>query len=379
MTLLMAVAMPPPTTGQATANVAMYKSFEARLPGIKLADTSPGKLKRGIGYHLKRMLGVVRACMAIVRHVVPLYRERHFYTVYESGFGVIYNYILVSLARIAGYNIMIHHHTSAHSQSHRHEFALLANIAGRQAKHIVLGEAMRDDLFRLYPAVNNIVVLNNAIHVTAPESTDPSATVRDRCVRIGLLSNLFFEKGLDVVIDSVWQAIQAGGDITLVLAGPVVGQQASDCIREAQTRFGDRLKNLGPVSGSGKDEFFRGIDIFFFPSRYKYEAQPLVVLEAMSYGLPSVVTDRGYMKELVADCGVVIDLEASPVERAAEALLDLAQNSVSRAAIGERARRRFWEMREESHDRLETFIRSIDGIPEMTRQEASCSRMSYRE
>lgn len=69
-------------------------------------------------------------------------------------------------------------------------------------------------------------------------------------------------------------------------------------------RMPDSVEWVGPVSGGDKDAFYRSLDVFVFPSEYRFEAQPLVVLEALSYGVPCLVTDQGYMGELVQKTGI---------------------------------------------------------------------------
>jgi glycosyltransferase involved in cell wall biosynthesis len=112
-------------------------------------------------------------------------------------------------------------------------------------------------------------------------------------VQVGFLSNLNPEKGLNVVIDAAIRCHERGLDIEFVIAGPTVGAEAADDISWARKSFGDFIEIRGPVSGQAKAAFFETVDVFLFPSRYRCEAQPLVSLEAMSYGLPIIALCRG--------------------------------------------------------------------------------------
>ena len=56
---------------------------------------------------------------------------------------------------------------------------------------------------------------------------------------------------------------------------------------------------MGPVYEEQKHQAFTSADLFCLPSYT--EAFPLVVLEAMSYGLPCIATDVGAVKEAVVE------------------------------------------------------------------------------
>ncbi|MFA6189058.1 MAG: glycosyltransferase family 4 protein [Sulfuricurvum sp.] len=64
----------------------------------------------------------------------------------------------------------------------------------------------------------------------------------------------------------------------------------------------------GFVNGEQKRTLFENAHLFIFPTRYENEAFPLSLLEAMSYGLPSLATDEGSIPYILdAQSGVIID------------------------------------------------------------------------
>jgi glycosyltransferase involved in cell wall biosynthesis len=64
---------------------------------------------------------------------------------------------------------------------------------------------------------------------------------------------------------------------------------------EAQVKF------LGVVTGEEKIRLFKSSDVFVLPTYFYLEGQPVVILEAMAAGLPVITTDRGSIKEMIAD------------------------------------------------------------------------------
>lgn len=263
---------------------------------LEVIDTSPGSLQKGIRYHRKRMTAIVlRALPAIL-----IGKSDVLYSVTEAGLGIFYNFLVVLSARAVRLKIVLHHHSALYAKVYHRRFDWLSRLAGGQAIHVVLDEAMARDFKARYSSVKRILVAHNAAYVRRPTVIDRG----DRKLTCGFMSNLSREKGLDLFLDFLRVARRAGLDLRAVLAGPPTSREAEKMIAEAKSEFGNSLTILGPVGGPGKEAFFKSIDIFFFPSRYKVEGQPLVILEAMSYGVPVVSSQQGYCAELVGQAGV---------------------------------------------------------------------------
>ncbi len=115
----------------------------------------------------------------------------------------------------------------------------------------------------------------------------------------------------------------------------------------------------GPVHGQAKDELLRSTDIFCFPSHYEGEAQPLAVIEAMSYGVPVVSTRWRAIPGLVEDgvTGVLVD--AHDPTGLGGALKHLLEDPARRESMSVAGRARYVErFRPDSYlDRLEALLR----------------------
>ncbi|OYU71979.1 MAG: hypothetical protein CFE32_25085, partial [Alphaproteobacteria bacterium PA3] len=55
----------------------------------------------------------------------------------------------------------------------------------------------------------------------------------------------------------------------------------------------------GAVGAEEKKRFFEAVAFFVFPTQYKNEAEPVVILEALSAGVPVVAFQRGCIAELI--------------------------------------------------------------------------------
>ncbi|QGM47142.1 glycosyltransferase family 4 protein [Methylocystis heyeri] len=350
--IVAAVALPPPLHGQSYVNATVINRLKEAGQKPIVADISPGATAGRVAYHSKRLLRVIVAVNYLFAH---RRREgRVFYSVLEAGHGIFYNFALLFLARAFSYEVFLHHHSAKHTLATSARFRALLWFAG-PVTHIVLSERMAKDLASRYAGIDRILVAHNACAVADPGETR-SRRIEGAPLTIGHLSNLSLEKGLDTVIQTVVAAREAGLDLRLVLAGPATGE-ASEAIAEAREILGNTLDFRGPVSGPSKKDFFRDIDVFFFPTRYQYEAQPLVVLEALSYGVPVIATDHGYISECLGSEECVIQ-PAAPISETLAILHTFLQPESLRKRQNA-ARARFCELRQLSlaqYDRLAADI-----------------------
>jgi glycosyltransferase involved in cell wall biosynthesis len=358
--VLALLALPPPVHGQSIVNKAIVMRLAAAdRMRTHVVDIGPARLLRGPHYHLTRIVRVFGALIQELNHARV--HHRTLYTVVDSGWGIIYNFITLGFARILRFRLVVHHHTAAHTLAVRPAFHRLARLIGRSGLHVALGPAMAADLKRLYPSVGNVIVVNNAFAVSdCREVGDRNAPSTQ--LRIGFLSNLSDEKGLNVVLDALRMARRSGLDLVLRLAGPVMTEEASARLELAKHEFGETLEVLGPVSEQAKNDFFNNTDIFLFPTSYKFEAQPLVVIEAMAHGCAIVTNARGYIVELVGDAATVVADDHDFVETVIKLCTVWSADRERLEHAQVLARGRFRELRQASENDLNRLIELIAPI-----------------
>jgi glycosyltransferase involved in cell wall biosynthesis len=180
------------------------------------------------------------------------------------------------------------------------------------------------------------------------------------------MSNLCEEKGLNIVLDLYREIVAAGWPVRLVLAGPAVDEKAAALIARSQTEFGAGCDYRGPVYGDAKAQFFADIDVFLFPSIYVNEAQPIVLFEAMSYGVPSIATARGCIPEqLEGDVatergGFVIPDEIPFIDGALEILRTWVDSPSALSAEKSTARIRAHKLHAHAAAQLDGFRRHVE-------------------
>jgi glycosyltransferase involved in cell wall biosynthesis len=131
---------------------------------------------------------------------------------------------------------------------------------------------------------------------------------------------------------------------------------ASVADRIAESGLSSQVKFLGVLTGPEKFAAFRRADLFCFPSFFNCEAFPVVLLEAMAWGLPILSTKWRGIPSIVDDGvnGFLVDPHdavalADQVER-------LARDVELRQAMGRAGRAKF--VREFTHQRCASRMRS---------------------
>jgi glycosyltransferase involved in cell wall biosynthesis len=142
------------------------------------------------------------------------------------------------------------------------------------------------------------------------------------------------EKNLGVLLEALALAVERDPLLQLVLVGdgPARGELR---VMARDLGVGDHVQFVGAVKRAEVDRYYAASDLFVFSSMT--ETQGLVVLEAMSYGLPAVAVQGGGAGEAVQDGhnGRLVRNEAAAF---AEAVLDAFSGETRYAAMSAAAR-----------------------------------------
>lgn len=110
-----------------------------------------------------------------------------------------------------------------------------------------------------------------------------------------------WQKGLDILIEAIYikHDVLKKNYIRFELYGPDERTGCIDKIKRLVDKYhvNDLVSVNGPVYGKDKEKILSYADFFVHTSRF--EGMPMAVLEALSYGVPCLVTQGSNMRELV--------------------------------------------------------------------------------
>jgi glycosyltransferase involved in cell wall biosynthesis len=358
--VLLVGTFPPPIDGMSVVNMAIRDAVERSGAALAVADTS-AKGTAGLAYHLRRLLAHLKAILLLlgprgVRHGILCHGV-------NAGLAMPYSLALVAAARLADMRIILYYHSSNYLRRRSPLLNLMVRLAGVEALHVLASEEMVRDFRQLYPTSARFQAIDNCAYVAEmmPVRTRPGDPVR-----LGLLSNLYVEKGLGLAIDTARALRRRNIPVRLILAGPLVGAEAEALAAEARRELGDAVEFRGTVLGEAKTRFYAEIDVFLFPSLYPHETQSIVVPEAMAAGMPVLVHDHGFIRNLLAGAEVdhlLLPADGSFAERAADQIVLWRGEPGRYAADAERCRRRFEELQRRGREQFARLAAELAPAP----------------
>jgi len=121
-------------------------------------------------------------------------------------------------------------------------------------------------------------------------------------IKIGHLANLSVDKGALYFVEICRYLKKRDFKFHAYIAGPFLDDEVEKEVLIAVEEI-ESLKYEGSVYGQKKEAFLSSLDVFVFPSKYRNEAEPLVLFEAGRYGVFSIGTRRGCMENVIDTLG----------------------------------------------------------------------------
>jgi glycosyltransferase involved in cell wall biosynthesis len=282
-----------------------------------------------------RVYGVLQQLVRPARYLATCVARRDavLYLALSGGRGQWLDLAYLLIGKLFRRQIYLHHHSFVYINSptrlNRCVFALVRNDA-----HIVLSARMGAALTRIYGLNPDMVkVVSNAAFYDAGE--DPRQPGEDAApLHVGFLSNITFEKGIVEFFSILRKLREDGVAYRAHIAGPCSPEARSELDRQLRTAHD--VEYLGALYGAQKEQFYRQLDVFLFPTNYVNEAEPLVIYEAMRQGVHVIACDRGSIAEMLGN-GAGLAVHRDEIVESAAARL--AQFSDDRDALAEAKRR----------------------------------------
>ena len=348
---------PPPRHGVSGVNQAVAAMGSQAELAMRCFDTAPRSLQRSFLVRLGRLGRFARAAFGVWRFSMQ-HPGAPVYFSLSGGWGLLYEAVCIAGTRCLGGKLVVHHHSFRYLDAAFWPMALLVRAAGAGASHVVLGPDMAECLRARYPAVGEVLTLSNAIFLEEFREVPLPTSL----VKVGYLANLSSAKGLDDVLDTIAASNAKGLALRFVIAGPFEDRQVERNFRERVGRMSN-LEYVGPVYGAAKETFYHGIDMIIFPTRYVHEAEPLVVLEAMSRGRPVVAYGRGCIPALLAGAGgLVVHRTERFADAAVECIARWLRDEREFVQQCESARRSFTDLRARSHEAGQILLSKLGAV-----------------
>ena len=209
---------------------------------------------------------------------------------------------------------------------------------------IRLSELTPDDA-RVLQARREYVV-PNGVADPCPHWRRPAggiAATNERPLRVLFMAMLRESKGLLVLIEACGRLAARGVPFRLEVVGQFESDEFADRVRDrvAALNLEENVRFRGVLTGAEKSAAFAQSDVFCMPTFYENEAFPVVLLEAMAFGLPVVATRWRGVPSIVDEDETGFLVETHDVDAVAARLARLADNAPLRRRMAIAAREKY--------------------------------------
>jgi glycosyltransferase involved in cell wall biosynthesis len=290
------------------------------LEYVQLLDLG-GKSRRQLGRWGGRNLADALGALGRLIGMRPWSFSLAHVPIAQNTVGLIRDMSILVVLRCLGVPYVVHLH-GGYFDKYYASAPLIMRFAARRLigaarAGLVLAPSMTSCL-ECVIAQDKIFVVGNGCGPAVPTGALDKDPQRFTVLHITTLSE---EKGTYDLLE----AARRLPDVHFVMAGPG---------HEALLPLVTDLQNVtvtGPVEGEPKRGLFASADCFVLPTKYRFEGQPIVLLEAMSAGLPVVSSRRAGIPETVP--GAVF-VEEAAVDDIVAAVTALSHDSQLCAELG---------------------------------------------
>jgi glycosyltransferase involved in cell wall biosynthesis len=259
-----------------------------------------------------------------------------------KGIGFYKDFPIALLTKLFGVKLVLHYHNKGISKIQDCFLDnLLYKFLFRNTKIILLSKSLFTDVKKYVKEENVFYCPNGIPQVMLPKRI---SLKNDEIAQLLFLSNLIESKGVFVLLEALKLLKTQGIKFQCNLVGGE-GDISSNELEEKleDLNLTDCVFYLGKKYGKDKYKIFQKSDVFILPTYYHNECFPLVLLEAMQFGLPIISTNEGGLADIVEnnETGFIVEKQ-NPTQLAVK-ITWLIKNTTKAKAMGEKGRDKFYK------------------------------------
>lgn len=285
--------MPPVITGQSLVTDTIYKILVAQNSDIYLIEldiVANSLMSKSLNY----LYFVFKFIFSVFSSPKVVY-----FPAARSLPGFLRNTFIILISKIFGHKLVIHFHCGEYNKfvaNFGRAFFLFSKWLFKKIDvYIILGESLYKNYDLILDSSKTLCIIPNGIEVL---NTHNRILFKNNSISLIFLSNLIESKGyLDVLyaVETLVNDLKLT-NVKCYFCGNFLKSSDDSLFKnidDAKNYFFEYIENhnltnnvfyLGLVNGEQKSKLLEKSDIFILPTNYATEAQPLSILEAMSYG-----------------------------------------------------------------------------------------------
>lgn len=334
---------PPPITGQSAA----FKKFvDFFLPKSRRINVSGGPKP------LSKVLKILLYSFAFIR--LPFLREKNVYYSLNSGYGLYLDLFFLIGCKLMQKRIILHHHSYGYINIKNPVVTLISNAMDDDDVMIFLSKMMLDDFESVYGLTSPSLSLNNIFQY--PDDVVLKQRVANDVLMVGYISNITVDKGFLILCDLIeLVASDKNSQCQFVIAGDFYDEESKARFDRLSANAKKIISYRGPVFGEDKSVFFSSLDILVFPTIYKNEAQPMVLVESLLHGVPVLSTNRGAISDLIGQNGGSVIDDADFINTCVSVLRSLCKSDSLLNTMSRQSHEQYLALKEISRSEVATL------------------------
>jgi len=355
--ILAVMHLPPPLHGTTLMNTYIAKSqklqemFDLRILPIQFArDVSESGR-----FSVRKLIVSVRLLLSLLKELIFFRPTLVYMTPGIAGWAFYRDLFLTSVIKLFPVKVVFHLHGKGIRDACESSIRYLCyKLFFARTEVIILSEKMLwdiKDVFKKKP-----YVLPNAL----PKCVEPNfiaGEVEQKMVRLLYLSNLTRSKGLLDLLDAleILRAEELMGFVVEIVGQPNDVSEVELNQQIKARKLESYVVYIGTQYGEEKEKRYQEADLFVLPTRD--DVFPLVILEAMQYGLPVIASDLAAISDMVEHGGTGYLIQPGNVYDLSEKMRNLIRSPVRRKQMGVSGRERF--LSQFTVDRFEECLADI--------------------
>jgi len=253
-------------------------------------------------YNIRKPLVLLKILLKLFKALLTAKFDVCYMTLTSNGSGFYKDMLIVFILKLFNNNIIYHFHNkgvAAFSKNPLNNF--LYKVCFKNTCSLLISEKLYTDIAKYVDAIN-VFYCPNGIPENKNSLFNMERIKPQKPCNLLFMSNMMAEKGVYVLLEACKLLRGNGLDFKCHFVGAWSDVTEKD-FNHAASKMGvtDRVFAHGSRYNEEKSRFFIDADIFVFPTYYHNECFPLVLLEALSYGLPIVTTPEGGISDIVIE------------------------------------------------------------------------------
>ena len=287
-----------------------------------------------------KLIGLLKTFLQLIKHIFYKKPDLCYFAITASGFAFYRDVFYVIFLKFMKVDIVYHLHNKGYKKNlNRFTYRYLYKFVFKASNVLVLSP-------RLYSDVEKFVPLDK-IHYCPNGIPIPNIGVKKtynfmKIPEILFLSNMIKSKGVFDLLNALEILKKMGIQFHCTFLGgwgDIKENDFKNCLIEKE--LSQYITYVGKKIGFEKQEYLLKSDIFVLPTYYEKECFPLVLLEAMSVGLPIISTYEGGIEDIVDNDITGLLCNQNDVIGLAECLVKLISSPVERKKMGQAGKLKF--------------------------------------